>query len=62
MLPHWQSGSFSLFARSLGSISSDLLFKKFGFRGRIWVQFLPLFFEAIFEACVSLPQIPSKVA
>merc|ERR1719326_2388048 len=38
----------NLFARSLGGISSDLLFAKFGFRGRIWAQFLALFFEGIF--------------
>lgn len=41
-------GLMNLFARSLGGISSDILFKKFGFRGRIWAQFLALFFEAIF--------------
>ena len=38
----------NLFARSLGGISSDLMYKYFGFRGRIWAQFLALFFEAIF--------------
>ena len=31
-----------------GGISSDICFKYFGFRGRIWAQFLALFFEAIF--------------
>ena len=41
-------GLMNLFARSLGGISSDLMFKFFGFRGRIWAQFLALFFEAIF--------------
>ncbi|CAK9012746.1 unnamed protein product [Durusdinium trenchii] len=41
-------GLMNLFARSLGGISSDLLFKHVGFRGRIWAQFLTLFFEAIF--------------
>lgn len=41
-------GGMNLFARSLGGISSDLLFKKFGFPGRLWAQFLGLFFEAIF--------------
>mmetsp|Transcript_28802 Transcript_28802/g.82801 ORF Transcript_28802/g.82801 Transcript_28802/m.82801 type:complete len:548 (-) Transcript_28802:382-2025(-) len=41
-------GLMNLFARSLGGISSDLLFAKFGFRGRIWAQFLALFFEGIF--------------
>ena len=35
-------------ARSLGGITSDILFKYMGFRGRIWAQFLSLFFEAIF--------------
>ncbi|CAE7865676.1 NRT2.1, partial [Symbiodinium necroappetens] len=40
-------GLMNLFARSLG-ISSDICFKYFGFRGRIWAQFLALFFEAIF--------------
>lgn len=41
-------GGMNLFARSLGGISSDVLFRKFGFRGRIWAQFIGLFFEAIF--------------
>ncbi|CAE6948895.1 NRT2.5 [Symbiodinium sp. CCMP2592] len=41
-------GLMNLFARSLGGISSDMCFKYFGFRGRIWAQFLALFFEAIF--------------
>jgi len=41
-------GGMNLFARSLGGISSDFLFARFGFRGRIWAQFLALFFEAIF--------------
>merc|ERR1712054_478788 len=41
-------GGMNLFARSLGGISSDLLFAKFGFPGRLWAQFLALFFEAIF--------------
>merc|ERR1712187_1090490 len=41
-------GGMNLFARSLGGISSDLLFAKFGFSGRLWAQFLSLFFEAIF--------------
>ncbi|CAE7247528.1 NRT2.5 [Symbiodinium sp. CCMP2592] len=41
-------GLMNLFARSLGGISSDVCFKYFGFRGRIWAQFLALFFEAIF--------------
>ena len=41
-------GLMNLFARSLGGISSDICYKYFGFRGRIWAQFLALFFEAIF--------------
>ena len=41
-------GLMNLFARSLGGISSDVCYKYFGFRGRIWAQFLALFFEAIF--------------
>merc|ERR1719326_1720749 len=41
-------GGMNLFARSLGGIGSDILFAKFGFPGRIWAQFLALFFEAIF--------------
>merc|ERR1712187_596076 len=41
-------GGMNLFARSLGGIGSDLLFAKFGFPGRLWAQFLSLFFEAFF--------------
>ena len=41
-------GLMNLFARSLGGITSDILFKYVGFRGRIWAQFLALFFEAVF--------------
>merc|ERR1712048_1526188 len=41
-------GGMNLFARSLGGILSDVLFAKFGFPGRLWAQFLSLFFEAIF--------------
>ena len=40
-------GEMNLFARSLGGISSDVMFNKFGFKGRIWAQFL-----AIVAACV----------
>ena len=47
-------GLMNLFARSLGGITSDVLFKYFGFRGRIWAQFLSLFFEAIFLFCFGL--------
>eukprot|EP00448_Togula_jolla_P009662 CAMPEP_0170596494 /NCGR_PEP_ID=MMETSP0224-20130122/15156_1 /TAXON_ID=285029 /ORGANISM="Togula jolla, Strain CCCM 725" /LENGTH=77 /DNA_ID=CAMNT_0010920807 /DNA_START=1 /DNA_END=231 /DNA_ORIENTATION=+ len=41
-------GLMNLFARSLGGMLSDGLSAKFGFRGRIWAQFLALFFEALF--------------
>jgi len=41
-------GLMNLFARSLGGITSDVLFAMIGFRGRIWAQFLALFFEALF--------------
>jgi len=41
-------GLMNLFARSVGGIVSDKLFGKFGFPGRIWAQFLGLFFEGIF--------------
>merc|ERR1711998_82247 len=41
-------GLMNLFARSLGGIFSDALFARFGFRGRIWAQFLALFGEGIF--------------
>ena len=44
----------NLSARSLGGITSDILFKHMGFRGRIWAQFLSLFFEAIFLFCFGL--------
>jgi len=41
-------GLMNLFARSLGGLYSDFMFAKFGFPGRIWAQFLCLFFEGIF--------------
>jgi len=41
-------GLMNLFARSLGGIFSDFLFARFAFPGRIWAQFLCLFFEGIF--------------
>merc|ERR1719352_138602 len=41
-------GLMNLFARSLGGIFSDFLFARSGFPGRIWAQFLCLFFEGIF--------------
>ena len=40
-------GLMNLFARSLGGITSDVMFAKFGFPGRLWAQFLALFFEGI---------------
>ena len=40
--------------RSLGGLSSDIAFKYVGFRGRIWMQFLSLFFEAVFLFCFGL--------
>merc|ERR1719324_325105 len=49
-------GLMNLFARSLGGISSDIMYARFAFRGRIWAQFLALFGEGIFLfvfACVS---------
>jgi len=52
-------GLMNLFARSLGGIFSDFFFAKFGMRGRIWCQFLGLFFEAVFLfafGCVSNEQ------
>jgi len=44
-------GLMNLFARSFGGIFSDFRFARFGFPGRIWAQFLGLFFEAIFLFC-----------
>jgi len=41
-------GLMNLFARSLGGVLSDVLFRAYGFRGRIWAQFLALFFEGVF--------------
>jgi NNP family nitrate/nitrite transporter-like MFS transporter len=41
-------GMMNLFARSLGGMLSDALFIKFRFPGRIWAQFICLFFEGIF--------------
>jgi hypothetical protein len=40
-------GTMNIFARSLGGIISDAAFAKFGFRGRLWAQFLALLFEGI---------------
>merc|ERR1719174_2021704 len=41
-------GCMNLFARSLGGMTSDTMFAKFGFRGRLWAQFFCLLFEGIF--------------
>jgi len=41
-------GLMNLFARSLGGIASDVLFRRFGFPGRLWAQALALFFEGLF--------------
>jgi NNP family nitrate/nitrite transporter-like MFS transporter len=41
-------GLMNLFARSLGGVFSDFLFKRMGFPGRIWAQVVCLFFEGIF--------------
>merc|ERR1719191_2552393 len=41
-------GLMNLFGRSLGGISSDLMYAKFAFRGRLWAQFLALFGEGAF--------------
>merc|ERR1719171_2299034 len=41
-------GLMNLFARSVGGIFSDFMFARFGFPGRIWAQFLCLFFEGFF--------------
>lgn len=41
-------GLMNIFARSAGGILSDLMYRSFGFPGRIWAQFLSLFLEAIF--------------
>merc|ERR1711959_736426 len=49
-------GLMNLFARSLGGISSDIMFAKFAFPGRLWAQFLSFFFEGVFLfvfGCVS---------
>merc|ERR1719353_2146740 len=36
-------GLMNLFARSLGGITSDAMFAKYGFRGRLWAHFLFIF-------------------
>merc|ERR1711981_1468797 len=49
-------GLMNLFGRSLGGISSDVMYSRWGFRGRLWAQFLALFGEGVFLfafGCVS---------
>jgi NNP family nitrate/nitrite transporter-like MFS transporter len=49
-------GLMNLFARSLGGITSDIMYSKFDFRGRRWAQFLAVFGEGLFLfifGCVS---------
>ena len=41
-------GLMNLFARSLGGIFSDVMFARYAFPGRLWAQFLSLFFEGVF--------------
>ena len=41
-------GLMNLFARSTGGIFSDVMYKSFKFKGRIWAQFISLCLEAIF--------------
>jgi NNP family nitrate/nitrite transporter-like MFS transporter len=40
-------GAMNLFARSLGGMLSDEAFARFGFRGRLWSQFIALVFEGL---------------
>jgi len=40
-------GLMNLFARSMGGVLSDTLYKKMGFPGRLWAQWLSLFGEGI---------------
>jgi NNP family nitrate/nitrite transporter-like MFS transporter len=49
-------GLMNLFGRCLGGVSSDLMYSRFGFRGRLWAQFLALLGEGLFLfafGCVS---------
>jgi len=41
-------GLMNLFARTLGGVASDMAFARYGFRGRIWANFIALFFEGVF--------------
>jgi nitrate/nitrite transporter NarK len=40
-------GAMNIFARSLGGILSDEMFARFGFRGRLWAQFLALLLQGL---------------
>mmetsp|Transcript_109548 Transcript_109548/g.214715 ORF Transcript_109548/g.214715 Transcript_109548/m.214715 type:complete len:304 (+) Transcript_109548:1-912(+) len=41
-------GFMYLFSAALGGIASDMLYSRFGLRGRIWAEFLALSFTAVF--------------
>jgi NNP family nitrate/nitrite transporter-like MFS transporter len=41
-------GAMNIFARSLGGILSDEMFARFGFRGRLWAQFIALVLQGVF--------------
>jgi len=40
-------GLMNLFARSIGGITSDVMAKKYGMRGRLWAFFIILFLESL---------------
>jgi NNP family nitrate/nitrite transporter-like MFS transporter len=44
-------GAMNIFARSLGGMLSDKAFARFGFRGRLWSQFIALVAEGFFFYC-----------
>merc|ERR1711990_975820 len=46
-------GAMNIFARSLGGILSDKAFARFGFRGRLWAQFLALLLQGLLFLCFS---------
>jgi NNP family nitrate/nitrite transporter-like MFS transporter len=46
-------GAMNLFARSLGGMLSDKAFARFGFRGRLWSQFVALVLQGAFFFCFS---------
>jgi NNP family nitrate/nitrite transporter-like MFS transporter len=41
-------GAMNLFARSVGGMLSDEAFGRFGFRGRLWAQFIALLLQGVF--------------